>query len=51
MMDCFQALLFKFNSRRYSKAAWNVAKVGRCRLSVSKPESKPRLVSALEIKM
>ena len=50
---------FKFNVRRYTKvvlqlqarfdAMW--AKVGRCRLTVSKPELKARLVSALETKM
>jgi hypothetical protein len=48
-------LAFKFNLRRYTQAAdfdqplaaWNTS-VGRCRLTVSKPELKARLASTLE---
>jgi hypothetical protein len=44
---------FKFNLRHYIGEAknWMSMTVGRCRLTVSKPELKARLVSALETKM
>ena len=47
---------FNFNVRRYAEdeiqGPVNLGvKVGRCRLTVSKPELKARLVSALETKM
>ena len=53
---------FKFNLRRYVMHHYDAAiaalstsgldiSVGRCRLTVSKPELKARLVSALETKM
>jgi len=44
---------FKFNLRRYMKEVDVVraAMVGRCRLTVSKPMLKARLVSALENKI
>jgi hypothetical protein len=56
MINCFQydKFAFKFNLRHYTvEEFWMVSSVvvGRCRLIVSNPELKARLVSALETKM